>query len=247
MSSVLDSVKWSKPALALLKQCTNIDPNLPAVMHIRHTERPKATEESFKLSIKTGKSTLYSTEKGKQAAYEFGKMLPDNRQYRIYHSPIDRSRETAEKIHEGLLYRQADSTLVGAFLRLNHDRVKNMEYLKRDIVDAGEANARQYLFNHISGHFPPWEIESGILIAKRHAEIMLNNLKSAKPYTFDVYVSHDTVCALFLFYWFGVVVDENWVEFLDGFIMQQTDNRLILFTKDGKREVHYPYWWKSLT
>ncbi len=53
--SVLESVEWGKPALSLLSQCKQLDTNLPAVMHIRHTERPKPTQETRELVLKTGK------------------------------------------------------------------------------------------------------------------------------------------------------------------------------------------------
>ena len=131
MSSVIESVEWGKPALTLLSQCKQLNPNLPAVMHIRHTERPKSTQESYDLARKTGRSTLLSTKKGKQAAFDFGEHLPSNRVYRVYHSPIERARETAEKIHEGLLSQGAESHLKGIFMRINNNQVKRRDYLQR--------------------------------------------------------------------------------------------------------------------
>jgi len=186
---------------------------------------------------------LLSTEKGKQAAFEFGEHLPNTRVYRVYHSPVARTRETAEKIHEGLLLQGAESQLKGIFLRVHHNQVKRRDYLQRDVLDAGAPNARSHFINHISEHFPPWEIDSASLIAKRHAAIMMNNLKTATPENFDIYVSHDTVCASFLFYWCGIMPDETWIQFLEGFIMQLTEERLHVYTKDGKKEAYYPYWW----
>jgi broad specificity phosphatase PhoE len=243
MPSVLESVEWGKPALTLLSQCKQLNPNLPAVMHIRHTERPKSTQESYDLARKTGISTLLSTKKGKQAAFDFGEHLPSNRVYRVYHSPIERARETAEKIHEGLLSQGAESHLKGIFMRVNNNQVKRRDYLQRYVLDVGAPNARHYFINLVSEHFPPWEIESASLIAKRHASIMMENLKSATLGNFDIYVSHDTVCASFLFYWFGIIPDERWIQFLDGFIMQLTGEQLHVYTKDGRKEAYYPYWW----
>ena len=243
MRSVLESVEWGKPALSLLSKCKQLNPNLPAVMHIQHTERPKSTQESYDLARKTGRSTLLSTEKGKQAAFEFGERLPSDRIYRVYHTPIERTRETAEKIHEGLLSRGVKSQLEGIFMRVHHNQARRRDYLQRDVLDAGEPNARSHFINHVSEHFPPWEIEHCSLIAKRHAAIMMGDLKTATPESFDLYVSHDTICAMFLLYWFGIMTDERWIEFLDGFIMQLTEERMHVYTKDGKKEAYYPYWW----
>lgn len=189
---------------------------------------------------------LLSTEIGKQAAFEFGESLPDTRVYRVYHSPVARATETAEQIHEGLLSQGADSQLKGVFLRVHDIQVKRLDYLQRDVRDVGSPNARPYFINLVSEHFPPWEIESGSLIAKSHAVIMMDNLKSATPENFDIYVSHDVYLAVFLFYWFGIMPDERWIEFLDGFIMQLKEERMHAYTKDGKKEAYYPYWWKSI-
>jgi hypothetical protein len=71
----------------------------------------------------------------------------------------------------------------------------------------------------------------------------MKNLTSAETNTFDIYVSHDTTCGAFLLHWFGIMLDERWIEFLDGFIMQLTEERLHVYTKDGKKEAYYPYWW----
>jgi hypothetical protein len=37
--------------------------------------------------------------------------------------------------------------------------------------------------------------------------------------------------------------DERWIEFMDGFIMQLTEKRIRVWTKDGKKEAYYPHWW----
>ncbi len=38
MSRGLEDVRWGGPALTLLKQCSNLDKDKPAVMIIRHSE-----------------------------------------------------------------------------------------------------------------------------------------------------------------------------------------------------------------
>jgi hypothetical protein len=101
MSSILESVDWGKPALSLLSQCNDLDPDLPAVMHLRHTERllkELGTPDNF---------TQVSTEQGKKAAYEFGTSLPNDRQYRFYHTYLERTKETAMEIKEGISFNNA--------------------------------------------------------------------------------------------------------------------------------------------
>jgi hypothetical protein len=154
---------------------------------------------------------------------------------------VDRATESAEMIHEGLNSQGVESHMKGVFMKINYQD-KMFDYI-RDIHNAGAPNARPYFLNHVREHYPPWEVEPGLMIAKRNAAIMMENLRSATPTSFDIYVSHDLYCAFFLFYWFGIMPDERWIEFLDGFITQQTEHKLFVYTKDGKKEVYHPYWW----
>ena len=95
MDSVLETVEWGKSALDLIKHTQELDPNLPAFIHIRHSERPSATQRQtgFKLPL---------TEKGEKASYELGNKLPVTRKYHLYHTDIDRTLVTAENIMKGI-------------------------------------------------------------------------------------------------------------------------------------------------
>lgn len=244
MPSVLESVEWGKSALSLLSQCRQLDPDLPAVMHIRHTERPNATPEDVEQARKTGRSHILSTEKGKEAAYEFGTRLPIDRTYRFYHTSADRTKETAEKIHEALLERGANSSFYG--LMSSHpqgDYTKRLTYIIRDrIIDGTYTNPRPVLIKWISGAYPPWEVEPSLTFSQRVLLEVLDNLATAQS-GIDVYISHDVWVGMLLMHWFGIVPDEDNVKFLDGFILQLTPERMHVFTKDGKKETYYPYWW----
>jgi hypothetical protein len=78
--------------------------------------------------------------------------------------------------------------------------------------------------------------------AQRMASLMMDNLKTADRFSFVVYVSHEVYIAAFMFHWFGIYPSE-WVEFLEGFILQLTEDKMIVYTKNGKQELYYPYWW----
>ena len=83
MPSILESIEWGEPALQLLAQCRNLDPDKPAVMHLRHTERPMTglgNPDEFK---------QVSMEAGKKVAHEFGERLPSKRNYRFYYTYME--------------------------------------------------------------------------------------------------------------------------------------------------------------
>ncbi len=245
MESVLESVEWGNPALSLIAQCIQLDPNHPATLHIRHTERPQATPEGIEQAIKAGHTLLLSSERGKKAAYELGNQLPKEREYRIYHTSVKRTQETAENIHKGIQAQNLNSKLEGVFFkRPNDDYPKRLRYMIRDTAELDTLKSiRQFFVHRISGRYPPWEVEDLMLIAKRQAGIMVENLRTAKSNTLDVCVSHDVPIAAFMLHWFGLMPDERFVEFLDGFIIQLYDEKMTVFTKDGRKEIYYPHWW----
>ena len=244
MTSVLDSIEWGKPALSLIEQIKKLDPTLPATLHIRHTERPQATPEGLKQAMKAGHSQLLSSERGKQAAFELGGQLPKGREYRVYHTSVKRTHETAENIHKGILAQNLKSKIEGVFFKgPNDDYPKRLLYMSRDTPEL-DKSIRQFFIHRVSGRYPPWELEDMMLVAKRQAAIMVENLRTAKSNTLDVCVSHEVSIACFMLYWFGIMPDERFIDFLDGFIVQLYDEKMTVFTKDGRKEIYYPYWWK---
>ncbi len=82
------------------------------------------------------------------------------------------------------------------------------------------------------------------MFAQRAASAMMKNLDKLDSSGFDIYASHDLWVASFLFCWFGIMPSIEWIEYLDGFIMQLTYDRMNVFYKDGKKEAYYPYWWR---
>jgi hypothetical protein len=80
------------------------------------------------------------------------------------------------------------------------------------------------------------------MFAQRAAMVMIKNLDGLGSQDFGIYVSHDIWVASFLFNWVGMLPHENCM-FLDGFILQLAEERMHVYTKEGKKEAYYPYWW----
>jgi hypothetical protein len=76
---------------------------------------------------------IISTGQGKQAAREFGVRLPPSRNYRLYHTNIERTRETVENIHEGILANDGSSNVIGSVpLIPTVDRDRWFYYVRRE-------------------------------------------------------------------------------------------------------------------
>jgi broad specificity phosphatase PhoE len=234
MGSVLGSASWGEPALRLLSLCEELDPGLPAAMHIRHSERSEITSREQRVA------TL--TENGFKASREFGELLPGDRSYRLYHSPATRSEKTAEYIHRGLASKNVPSQLCGVVpFRMKVDNEKLWDYIMRDWVEEGKEMIT-FLASWVGGRYPPSEMESSQDFAMRAAETTVANLSQIE-HGMDVYVSHDVWLGLFMFHWFGAMFPGNRAQYLEGFILQLTEDRMRFYTQEGLREAYYPHWW----
>ena len=79
--------------------------------------------------------------------------------------------------------------------------------------------------------------------AVRGAKMTMKNLESTGASTLDVYISHDIWIAAFIFHWFGLSPPKNWIKFLDGFIVQFSEEKMNVCFRGEKINVNYPFWW----
>jgi hypothetical protein len=237
MTQVLGSVDWGRPALELLGHCRALDDEKPTVMHIRHTERPVIDD------ISNGRAAL-STPLGKKAAYELGMNLPAGWDYRFYHTYYERTQETAERIHEGIVAKGGASEVVGEMkLRMVLDQEEYFRY--QSGYSDTDHSAADFMERWTSGQTPPQRILPSVEFAKRAAETAMENLASAGGKPFHVYVSHDVWVAALMFHWFGVSPHDDWYTFLDGFIVQPGDEEMTVYYREKERMVDYPEWWDN--
>jgi hypothetical protein len=232
MASVLESVPWGKSALSLLSNIQNLDQNKPAILQIRHSEWPLDPKYPN------------LTKQGKQTAYNFGKKLPPNRTYRIYHTNRKRTQQTASQIHEGLTAKGIKSEINGIIPYPDGYNSENLLHYIRKERELGYDNpVRSCFYSWLGGRYPPDEVIPIKDFGRLVAESVIKNLESAKMDTVDVYVSHENWIAAFMFTWLGMCPEE-WVSFLDGFLLQLGEEKMMVYNKEGTREIHYPHWWK---
>jgi hypothetical protein len=238
MGSRLETTRWGKPALQFLSQCNELDPQRPAVMHVRHTERFN--------SFKGSDGRMASTPSGREAAAEFGGKLPMNRCYRLFHTYLDRTRETVVETQRGIVKGGGCAELCGEIRPL---KTLDLEAFQRWIQSRGwfpEDGGYHATCHWIAGLIPETIRDPSISFARGMAEITMNNLLDAQSNAFHIYVSHDTWVQTLIFHWFGVPPHPAGLRFLDGFLMQSLDGGIRAWF-GGRCEVYdYPHWWPKL-
>jgi broad specificity phosphatase PhoE len=226
---ILEKVEWGKPVLRLLEQSKNLNKKAPATLIIRHSERNKIEKASeMEHAGLTGR--------GRDAAYNFGQILPLNWEIRLFHSPVNRCRDTATRIHEGAVSAGVKSEIAGGLNILwgaNADKEKWTQLMLRDWPQS---------YSHwMSGRYSPSIVEPSIDYAKRLAEEFDKNSVLDR---LTIYVAHDTQILTLLFHWFGVSPRMEYASFLNGFFAQRVNSRLVLLSGDSNIVCEAPYWWR---
>ena len=229
--TVLKTVRWGAPALALLSHAKDLAPYAPALVMLRHSEREDVLEAKD-----LGGMPL--NERGKQAAFEFGSGLPSDRVYHFYHSPFERCRQTVESIREGIKSQGAAVADLAELASLCSGYLVGDKYVKflfRDGVP--------FIYNWVAGLYPPNFLEQCLSIAQRTASEISKLLRAANASDTFVCASHDHQVTMYLFHWAGILSTDSYIQFMDGFILQQVAGKLLVYHKNGKKELFLPHWW----
>jgi broad specificity phosphatase PhoE len=231
-SRILGEVDWGKPVLRLLDQSKNLKREAPASLLIRHSERNKI-EKASEMQL------AGLTDRGRDAAYNFGQLLPSPWELRIIHSPVNRCKETATRIHEGSVSAGLKSEVVGE-LKLLWGPEAEWDIFSQLLIRDWPLSYSHWM----SGRYSPSVVEPSIEYAKRLAdEFDKNSVRDM----LTIYVAHDTQIITLLFHWFGIPPKMESASFLNGFFVQKVDGKLVLLSGDTKSECEAPHWWRANT
>lgn len=238
MGRVLSSVDWGGLPLHILKGAAELEPGKPALIHLRHTERPGMTGPNS--------NALLSTSRGREAAVEFGEDLPAGRSYRVYHTVVDRAKESAESIVEGVRCRGGAAEIAGVFpFRTAYDPQAMDDYIDKVFRRCGDEDVAvaEMMNRWLAGLAPQEVFRPSGEFARMIAEYTITRLGTTRPDTVDVYVTHDTWVGATLFHWFGLPMPLDGVRFLDGFVLQPLEEEMAVWFRGKSMRIEYPHWW----
>ena len=94
IQDIWNNAVWTEEPRNIIKNIKNPSFDSKAILMLRHSQRyePKLTDVNQIMEL---------TSQGRSIARLFGTKLPKNRKIRLFHSPVNRCKETAEQIHAG--------------------------------------------------------------------------------------------------------------------------------------------------
>jgi len=233
-STINEKTNWIAKYNNFIKNLREFPANSKIIMVLRHSHREKTNDWSKFADIKL-------TELGHETAINFGKQLPNDRPIRIYHSFIERCKETAEDILKGFKSISGNGELIGPLNELFDIGVKSKAFLKEFVKYQNE----KFIFRWAAGLFSPKLIAPLQEYSQKAANVIWKGLELAPNRCIDIHVTHDLMLLSLRFGWFGLPPTEEWVDFLSGFAFTIRGSKIRLLDIENFKIIETPYWWKS--
>lgn len=233
-NSIWKNADWTKEARLLLHGLNHFPKDSKITLIIRHSHRNSIRTLSDMAGIRL-------TPLGHIIAKIFGSKLPRERSIRLFHSPIQRCRETAEDILEGL-NRVSKKGILKDPLDELYDIGVNADFLFNETQKYPEM---QFLNRWAADLYKPENVTPFDEYCQNAAKIIWDNNKDIEDANIDIYVSHDLIILTYRLGWFGLSPNWKWPSFLGGFAFIINDSEILLL-EDGKIiTVENPYWWNA--
>ncbi|MHA2284067.1 MAG: histidine phosphatase family protein [Promethearchaeota archaeon] len=234
LNKIWDNEAWTEQAREVIENLKNPLFNSTSILILRHSQRyePKITDVNQNMEL---------TPQGRSVARLFGTKLPKNRIIRLFHSPVNRCKETAEAIHAGFEEIGGESILKGVCPVVWKIGINN-KFFMAEFQKYGDL---EIFFRWASGfytieNFPPLTSYS-----QRAADVIWNQFKSAPKKGIDIYITHDFHLNAFRYGWLGLPPDDRWVGYLGGFIFRSEENHIIYANYGEIKTIEAPHWWKN--
>jgi len=225
---------WTKQARDIIGNLEKFPANSNIILVLRHSQRnePDIFDDVQDLNL---------TKEGRIIANFFGKKLPMNRPVRLFHSKVERCRDTAEEIINGFNMIGGYGVLRGicpALYNLGLNRESFFAELKKyETIDI--------FYRWIGGVYSPELWPPITPYCQKAGQLIWREAKNAPESGVDIHISHDINVMTLKLGWFGMPPNNNWVTYLGGFAFTIKADHILLLNYGQLKKIEMPYWWKS--
>ena len=208
------------------------------IIIMRHSQRfePKLVDEN---DLKGANMEL--TPLGQESAKNFGESLPITRPVRLFHSPRNRCKVTAEKIYQGFTEVNGKGDFIGECNALYGIGINNQSYLD----EFNTYENYQVILRYLAGVYSPDLWPPAQPFYQRSGEQIWSQIENIAEGGISIFVTHDFHTMIFRFGWFGLPPDERWIDYLGGFAFSIMKDHILLLDYGKLIKLGIPYWWKN--
>jgi len=229
---------WTKQAGNIIEGLDKFPAHSKIIIILRHSQRyePKLINEN---DLKGANMELTSL--GEEVAKKFGENLPIDRAVRLFHSPRNRCKVTAEKIYQGFTEVNGKGTLIGENNSLYGIGINSQSYL----YEFNTIRNYQVILRYLAGVYSPDLWPPAQPFYQKSGEEIWSQVYNISEGGINIFVTHDFHIMIFRFGWFGLPPDERWVNYLGGFAFSISEDHILLLDHGKLIKLGIPYWWKN--
>ncbi len=225
---------WAVEVRNITEAVEKFPENSKLIIVLRHSHRNNPTKNEKMVDLKL-------TPQGHQVAKIFGQNLPRSRPIRLFHSVVERCKETAEDILEGFVSVGGKGTINGMLTPLFQAGTAPRFFLN---IFRTESPLR-FMHRWAVGFYSPETIAPLQSYCQNAADHIWKGIKNAQEGGIDIHITHDIFLIALRYGWFGLPPDRDWIPFLGGVAFVLLENEIKVFNKDRFLSIPYPYWWKN--
>jgi len=229
---------WTKQAGNIIEGLDKFPAHSKIIIILRHSQRnePKLINEN---DLKGANMEL--TPLGEEVAKNFGENLPNDRAVRLFHSPRNRCKVTAEKIYQGLTEVNGKGNFIGEHNALYGIGINSQSYLD----EFNTHKNYQVILRYLAGVYSPDLWPPAQPFYQTSGEQIWSQIGSISEGGINIFVTHDFHTMIFRFGWFGLPPDERWIDYMGGFAFSIMEDHILLLDYGEIIKLGIPYWWKN--
>jgi len=229
---------WTKQASNIIEGLGKFPAHSKIIIILRHSQRyePKLVKEN---DLKVANMEL--TPLGREIAENLGEKLPIDRRIRLFHSPRNRCKETAEKIFQGFTKVKGKGIFMGECKSLHGIGINTQSYLD----EFNQYKDYQVILRYLAGIYSPDLWPPAHPFYQRSGQQIWSQNDNNSEDGIDIFISHDFHIMIFRFGWFGLSPDERWINYLGGFAFSIMEDHILLLDYGKLIKLGIPYWWKN--
>ncbi|MFX1502919.1 MAG: histidine phosphatase family protein [Promethearchaeota archaeon] len=234
ISRIWEDADWTSEARQIIDGLKKFPDNSKIILLLRHSQRiePIHFDKQADLNL---------TPLGRKMAKYFGNKLPKDRSIRLFHSIVERCRNTAEEIFSGFKEIGGKAILKGTLRPLSHIGI-NLD----SFIEESKKYNNLEIFNRWSAGLYSSEFWSNlILYSQNAAKLIWPEITNTPEKGIDIHVSHDMHILALRFGWFGLPPNNKWINYLGGFAFSFNEDDILLYYDKKLKVVEIPYWWKK--
>jgi hypothetical protein len=227
---------WTNQASKIIEGLSKFPARSKIVLILRHSQRyePRLVNEN---DLKEANMEL--TPLGEDIAKKFGENLPKDRQIRLFHSPSNRCKVTADKVYQGFTEGNGKGKFIGEFNSLYGIGINSQSYLD----EFNTYKNYQVILRYLAGIYSPDLWPPAQPFYQRSGEQIWSQIESISEGGINIFVTHDFHTMIFRFGWFGLPPDERWIDYLGGFAFSIMEDQILLLDYGKLIKLGIPYWW----